>query len=229
MKLVRPWTLGPFALFLSTFVRWTMCLGNYRYHFDDSAADPRRSVSRGIYLFWHEMMLFPAYAAHAHGRRDFVVLVSRNIDGELIARILKMLGFSCVRGSTSRAGLSALRSLMRKGKINHLAITPDGPRGPRRVVQSGAIYLASRTAMPIYPSGFAFRFCWRAGSWDRMAIPIPCTYGYGVIGKPIFIPPDIPADQIEHHRELVQQAMDQVQARAEHQAGAHSSTNAAEI
>jgi hypothetical protein len=215
MKLVQPWTVGPIALLASGVIRWW--LGSTRFHYvvDDPAADPRHAPVRGIYLFWHETMLFPAYT---HGRHGFAVLVSRHRDGELIARILKMLGFSVVRGSTTRQGLSALRGLMRSGKGCHLAITPDGPQGPRRIVQQGAIYLASRTGMPIWPTGFAFRHCWRVGSWDRMALPKPGTAGVCVVGTPIYLPADLSMEQIEVERQRVQGAMDGVQARAEAQA-----------
>lgn len=212
MKLVQPRTVGLLALVLSAVFRWWMRTCDFRFYFDDPGGDPRHKPVRGIYLFWHEMMLLPA---HAYGRTPFCVLVSRHQDGELISRILKMLGFSTVRGSTTRQGFSAVRGLMRQGKLNHLAITPDGPRGPRRILQPGCIYLASRTGMPLIPAGMAFRSCWRANSWDRMAVPKPGTFGVCVVGKPITIPPDISAGEIEHHRQQVQIEFDKVQRRAE--------------
>jgi lysophospholipid acyltransferase (LPLAT)-like uncharacterized protein len=213
MKLVRPWTIGPFALILSGVVRVWLGTTRIRMTFDEPAADPRCSSSaRGIYLFWHEMMLFPC---SDRGLPPFSVLVSRHHDGELIARIIQRLGFSVVRGSTTRQGLSALRGLIRQGELSHLAVTPDGPKGPRRVVQQGAVYVASRTGMPIYPAGFAFRDCWRAGSWDRMALPKLWTRGIGIVGSPVIVPPELSAEQIEQHRQLLQAEMDSVQKRAE--------------
>lgn len=215
MKLVQPWTVGPMALVATAVIRWWM--GTLRFHYiaQDPAADPRHAPVRGIYLFWHETMLFPAYT---HGHHDFAVLISRHRDGELIARILHMLGFSTVRGSTKRQGMSAIRGMMRRGKACHLAITPDGPLGPRRVVQQGAIYLASRTGMPIWPTGFAYRSCWRAKSWDRMQIPKPGTAGVCVVGPAIHLPDDLTMDQIEIERQRVQKEMDRVQAMAEDKA-----------
>ncbi len=212
MKVVRPWTVGPLALLLSTTIRCWMGAGRYRFFYDEPQSDPARAPQKLIILFWHEMLLFPAYSFR---HRNMATLVSQHIDGELIARVLKMLGIGAVRGSTTRAGMTALRGLMRQVQLTHVGITPDGPRGPRRVVQKGAIFVASRTGLPILPAGFAFRRCWRAGSWDRMAVPRPGTMGFCVAGKAIHIPPDIVDGQIESHRLLVQQAMDQVQARAE--------------
>ncbi|HEX4342866.1 MAG TPA: lysophospholipid acyltransferase family protein [Verrucomicrobiae bacterium] len=212
MKLRRPWQIGLAALVLSGIIRSWLSTSQYDYICDDPPGDPRTRPSGGIYLFWHEALLFPAAN---FGRMGFAVLVSKHRDGELIARILKMLGIASVRGSTTRQSLSALRGLMREIHTSLLAITPDGPKGPRRVVQQGAIYVASKTGMPIYPAGFAFRDCWRAGSWDRMMIPKPFTRGVGIMSKGIFVPPDLSAEGIEEHRQLVQAAMDRVQARAE--------------
>jgi hypothetical protein len=156
--------------------------------------------------------LFPA---QNFGRLGFAVLVSKHRDGELIARICKMLGIESVRGSTTRQSLSALRGLMRATHTSLLAITPDGPKGPRRIVQQGAIYVASKTGMPIYPAGFAFRDCWRVGSWDRMMLPKPWTRGVGIMSKGIYVPPDLSDEGIEEYRQRVQVAMDRVQLRAE--------------
>src|SRR4051812_3386218 len=150
MKLVQPWTIPPFAFVLSAGIRLWISSARLKWSFEDPAGDPHYNGSRGIYLFWHEMLLFPAAS---RGLAATAVLVSRHRDGELIARILGRLGFSVVRGSSNRRGLSALRGLIRQGEISHLAITPDGPLGPRRVVQPGALFVASRTGMPIYPTG----------------------------------------------------------------------------
>jgi len=212
MKLRRPWQIGLAALVLSGVVRAWLSTSQYEYVCDDPRGDPRTKPGGGIYLFWHETMLFPAAN---FGRLGFAVLVSKHRDGELIARILKMLGIASIRGSTTRQSLSALRGLMREAQTSLLAITPDGPKGPRRVVQQGAIYLASKTGMPIYPAGFAFRGCWRAGSWDRMMLPKPWTRGVGIISKGIYVPPDLSPEEIEEHRQRVQSAMDRVQDRAD--------------
>lgn len=213
MKLVQPWTVGPFALILSAVLRWWLGSLDLRLKLEDPSGDPRESSTRGIYLFWHEMMLFPVSAHDLLS--DFTVLVSRHRDGELIARILMMLGFKVVRGSTTRQSFSAVRGLMRQGKVSHLAVTPDGPVGPRRIVQPGAVYVASKTGMAIYPVGFAFHKCWRAGSWDRMALPKPLSRGACVVGRAVMIPPDLTNESIEAYRQQLQAELDRVQERAD--------------
>ena len=212
MKLRNPLLIRAVSLLVSWCLRIWLGTLSYRFVWDDRAAMPQRMARRGVYLFWHEMMLFPA---HTHARSRIAVLVSDHADGELIAQIMQMLGGQVVRGSTNKRGLSALRGLMRKGKFSHLAITPDGPRGPRRVVQPGAIYLASRTGMPLIPVGLSYRRCWRHRSWDRMAFPYPGELGQAVIGTPIDVPPDLDRDALEEFRLKVQAALDGVQRRAE--------------
>jgi lysophospholipid acyltransferase (LPLAT)-like uncharacterized protein len=106
-----------------------------------------------IFAFWHSRQLMMPLAYR--GRRVHV-LISRHRDGELIQRIVARFGFLAVRGSTRRGGAEALLELVRLGREGaDLAITPDGPRGPRQVVQMGVIHLAKATGLPIVPVTFS--------------------------------------------------------------------------
>ena len=121
---------------------------------------------RYIYSFWHENILLPAFH---YARPDVHVLISTHSDGQLITDIIHRLGLKTVRGSSTRGGSDALRQLLRVSRESHIVITPDGPRGPRRVLQSGIIYLAAKTALPIIPVGYGYSAVRRARSWDRRA------------------------------------------------------------
>jgi lysophospholipid acyltransferase (LPLAT)-like uncharacterized protein len=106
-----------------------------------------------IMSFWHGRQVMIPFAYR--GPR-VVVLISEHRDGELIARILDWFGFGAVRGSTTRSGIRALRELVRAGRAGaDLALTPDGPRGPRCHAQAGVIQLAKLTGLPIFPITFA--------------------------------------------------------------------------
>lgn len=212
MKLTHPIVVRFASLLLGWWVRVWLGTLDIWFRVDDPAVDPLRSRRRYLYLFWHEMMLFPAFA---YANRCFTTLVSRHRDGELIAQVLRMLRGRTIRGSTGRGGVAAILRMVRQSGLRHLAVTPDGPRGPRRVVQTGAVYLASRTGMPVVPVGWAFADCWRAGSWDRMAVPRPFRAARCVFGGPIPVPPKLGRTGLEEHRRIVQAAMDEVQARAE--------------
>jgi len=214
MKLSHPIVIRLAALIVSAAIRGWLGTLDIRTILAPRTNPMRQS--RRIYLVWHEMMLFPAYA---YARLGFATLISRHRDGELIAQVLDFLGGTAIRGSTSRGrdrgGAGAVRQMMRPGKHAHLCITPDGPRGPRRVISIGAIYLASRSGLPLVPSGMAFDQPWRIGSWDRMALPKPYSRARVVTGAPIQIPSDLDMAALEPWRQQVQDAMDHVQARAE--------------
>ena len=120
---------------------------------------------------WHGQLL--ALTPH-HGRLGVSVLISEHRDGEIIARIAESLGYSTVRGSSSKGGSRALIGLMREidaGRDG--AITPDGPRGPARVFAPGAVVAAQRTGALIVPIRARASHAWRLKSWDRVLIPMP--------------------------------------------------------
>jgi lysophospholipid acyltransferase (LPLAT)-like uncharacterized protein len=165
-----------------------------------------------IYAFWHENILLPACY---YGRPEVRVLISQHADGQLIAEVCRHLGFGLVRGSTTRGGAEAMRQMLRACQESHLAITPDGPRGPRRQVQQGLVYLAARTGLPIVPIGIAFKRAWRMRSWDHFAIPRPWSLGTCVCVEPIMVPAEADKEQLEHYRQLVQEAMLRATAMAE--------------
>lgn len=109
---------------------------------------------RGVIIaFWHSRQLMMPLC---YGGSRLYILISEHRDGELIHRIVRWFGFHTVRGSTTRGGTRALRELVRLGRSGaDLAVTPDGPRGPRCVAQAGVVELAKLTGLPIVPLTFA--------------------------------------------------------------------------
>jgi lysophospholipid acyltransferase (LPLAT)-like uncharacterized protein len=159
--------------------------------------DPRKE--RCIYAFWHETLLAPTVR-----KARVRILISTHADGELIAQVCRFLGLGVVRGSATRGGALALHQLIDGDERSHLVITPDGPRGPRRQLKVGIVYLASRTGLPIVPIGVGYSKAWRARSWDRFALPRPFSAMYGVIGPAVHVPPGLDRDGLEHYRRLVE-------------------------
>ena len=210
--LSQPILVKLIALPCSWLLRLWLGTLEFRFLARSAVCNPAWSDRPALYVFWHEMLLFPAYT---HARFNVATLISHHRDGELLAQILRMLRGKAVRGSTRRRSVPALRKLIHQGRISHLAIAPDGPRGPRRVVQPGAIFLASRTGMPLVPAGLAFGKCRRVKSWDRMALPRPWQAARAVIGEPIDVPDNLSRDQIEQYRLKLQSALDDLQAQAE--------------
>ncbi len=124
-----------------------------------------------VLSLWHGQML-PILCAHRG--EPCTVLVSEHRDGEIIARILAAFGFSAARGSSSRGGSRALLQLVQLVNAGHdIAITPDGPRGPRQQMAPGVLLIAQRTGSPIVPLVAHADRVWRLGSWDAFEIPKP--------------------------------------------------------
>jgi len=158
-----------------------------------------------IYAFWHGTLLVPAYLCR-HWRIRIMISLAR--DGEYITRIINRMGFETVRGSSSRGSFGALEALAREAQAGEaIAITPDGPRGPRHVFQPGAVYLSQLSGAPIVPAGVAIRRSWKMLSWDRFEIPKPFTRVHVVIGNPIRVDRDFPRKKAPELAERLQSVM----------------------
>jgi lysophospholipid acyltransferase (LPLAT)-like uncharacterized protein len=214
MKIRHPWLITILAFAGAWLIRLWIGTLRYRYHGLGPEIRPGhpKTRQRYIYAFWHENLLV---LARHYAYRDVFVLISQHADGQLIAEICRWLGFSLVRGSTTRGGVEAMRRMVRLSNDGHIAITPDGPRGPRRHVQPGLIYLAAQTGLPIVTGGVGYRRPWRTSSWDRFALPRPGSVARCVASSPIPIPPDLNRDQFEHYRKLVEDSLGEMTDLAE--------------
>lgn len=163
-----------------------------RWRFEDPAgvvADRTRGPA--ILAFWHNrIFLLPYLFRYYWGPRRGAALVSASKDGGQLAAVLERFNLVCVRGSSSRRGTQALRELTRLIRQGYdVAITPDGPRGPKYVVQEGVITLAQLTGAPVVPISYVLSRQITVNSWDSFGIPLPgarCTLR---VGAPLRVPP----------------------------------------
>lgn len=194
--------------------RW-MSLLDYQVAWYDPKVDPVHPDFRGpgIFLFWHEYIPFPFYL---RGHCNLAMLLSQHQDAEWLSHAAKLMGFATVRGSTNRGGIAALREMFRKSRSMNLTMTPDGPRGPRRVLALGPIFLSSRLGIPLVLCGFGYDRPWRnRWSWDRFAIPRPFSRARAVISPPIQIPPDLDRLELEESRVAVERLLNRLSDEAE--------------
>lgn len=218
MKLEHPLLIKAGGLLAATSIRSWMSTLDYRAWYYDETIDPALPCAQSrIYLFWHEYILFPI---SLRGHCNLTMLISRHRDAEILGRAAHHLGFEVVRGSTTRGGVSALRSMLRSGVRRHLTITPDGPRGPRRVLAQGPVYLASKLGLPLVLLGFGYQRPWRLGSWDRFALPRPWSRARVVASPEIHIPPDLDREGTEHYRRSIESFLNRLTAEAESWAAA---------
>ncbi len=186
-------------------IRAWMSTLDYRVAYYDRSVDPVMGVGTPrIYIFWHENILIPLYVrGHCH----LTMLLSQHRDAEILARVANRMGFDCVRGSTYRGGAKAIWELWDRSRRQHLTITPDGPRGPRRQMALGPVFLASRLGLPLVPMGFGYDRPWRMNSWDRFAVPRPFSRARAIIGPPLSIPPNLDRAAMERSRQRAERLL----------------------
>lgn len=165
-----------------------------------------------ILALWHGRIL----AATLYFRdRNVVAMTSENFDGEWVAQLMRRFGYHAARGSTSRGGSRALAQLRREMADGHpTAFTVDGPRGPARVAQPGAAWLASATGNPIVPFHVEAERFWTVKSWDRHQVPKPGSTLAIAIGTPIEVPPKASEEEIEAGRAGVEAALVSLEEQA---------------
>ncbi|MBN8929508.1 MAG: lysophospholipid acyltransferase family protein [Rhodospirillales bacterium] len=179
--------IGRYLSFALRTTRWTV----------DGAANLSALAGNhaAILTFWHEhLTLVPAFTPIVQRLPTFRptpihVLVSHHRDGRFIGEAIRRFGLDTVFGSSSRGGAAALRSLITLlGRGHIVAITPDGPRGPRREAAPGVAQLAALSGAPIVPVAARTARRIQLKTWDRMTIPLPFGRGVVVCGAPIEVP-----------------------------------------
>lgn len=214
MKIKSPAAINTLGLLGTALLRGLMNTLDCRWVLYDRSCDTALDVPgrQRIYLFWHEYIPIPL---DRRGHTNVTMLLSRHRDGDVLARIARHQGFGVVRGSTSDGASTALRELIQTSRKSHITITPDGPRGPRRQLAVGPIYLASKLGMPIVPMGYGYDRPWRVNSWDRFAIPRPFSRARAVWGPEIIVPKKLDRDGLEHYRQEVERMINRLTVEAE--------------
>lgn len=213
MKIRNRWVIRWIGLLGALVLRLYLGTLRLRYRQQVADTDPLRRDQQGryIYAFWHENLLLPCLFGH----RRLHVLISEHADGEMIALACHHLGFSLIRGSSTRGGVRALRKMLGAMKKGHVTVVPDGPRGPRRHVEPGLLYLAARTGMPIVPAGVGYDRPWRLKTWDRFAVPRPFSKAVLLLAEPILVPGDADRRTLDEYAGRVEAALNEATAAAE--------------
>ncbi len=166
-----------------------------------------------IYCVWHNRLVLsiPCYYAYIKRRNataGLAALVSASRDGGFLATILECFKVQPVRGSSSRRGPQALLELTTWAERGYdLAITPDGPRGQRYVVQEGIMSLAQLTGMPIIACSCEVNWKLRLNTWDRFQIPLPFSRCDFVLEEPLRIPREATDEEREKLRQQLERAL----------------------
>ena len=209
MQNIKQYLISTTAYCLSQLINRSL---NVKIKNEEKLAKIKAEGKNIIFALWHEHLWFPLYHLRT---RDCVTLASESRDGEYIAGVLDRMQWETVRGSTSRGGTRSLLRLIKKlrqGK--EVAITTDGPTGPRREVKPGIYYLAKKTDSVIIPLGVAFQKKKRFNSWDRFQLPAPFTKAVLVYGAGIEVAEDN-ADDVDYYQQLIKEKINETITEAE--------------
>jgi lysophospholipid acyltransferase (LPLAT)-like uncharacterized protein len=199
------WLIWGLIQVLASTLRW-------RWKDGSGLIQPGNS-QRFIFAVWHNRLslspvIYRRLSIH-HGQcRQMAALVSASRDGGLLAHVLKLFEVIGVRGSSSRRGAQALRELASEATLGRdLAVTPDGPRGPKYEPQGGVIALAQITGLPILPVSYRLGWKWTLRSWDAFQIPLPFRVVEVEFAQPISVSHGAGEAEREEARSCLQKSL----------------------
>lgn len=137
-----------------------------------------------VFMLWHRDQI---PLAIMNRNKNIGVLVSQSDDGQLIAGPISKLGFSPIRGSSTRGGSKALKGLVSHLKSYPVAITPDGPQGPVYSIKDGLLITAYLAKRPIVPVAIDVSREWTFNSWDKFRFPKPFCHIRQMFGMEFYI------------------------------------------
>ncbi len=171
-----------------------------------------------ILAFWHGRLLMMPYAWRRDRRMH--MLTSQHRDGELIARTIAHFDIGVVRGSSSRGGAAAFRTMVKAlGRNEYAGVTPDGPHGPRMRAADGIVALARLAKVPIIPATYGTTRRRVLRSWDRFLLPLPFSRGVILWGEPMSVPPDADAAAVEDFRQRLEVVLTALSDEADRRCG----------
>jgi lysophospholipid acyltransferase (LPLAT)-like uncharacterized protein len=166
-----------------------------------------------IYVLWHGRLLPCAYC---HRHQGLATVISRHRDGDYVAGMVERWGFRVVRGSSSRGGVAALLQMVRLLREDvPLAITPDGPRGPRQKMKTGPLYAAQRVGVPLIPVTAGTDSAWWFEGWDRFLVPLPFARIRLAYGEPLVVPPDAGEEEVERLAGVLERRLNELTERVD--------------
>lgn len=163
-----------------------------------------------VLAVWHNRIFVgpAAWRRVSRHRKGMVVLTSASHDGAMLARAVGVFGVGSVRGSSSRRAVAALVALRRSLRDGFdCCVTPDGPRGPRYVLQPGVLKLAETSGAKVLPMHVEYGGSWTLRSWDRFRVPHPFSRVRVVFDETLAVPPGLSEDEFEAWRLRIEEIL----------------------
>ncbi len=166
-----------------------------------------------VVAFWHGTMLLPWYL---NSDKKIAALISKSKDGDLLSKILKKWNYEVVRGSSSSGGDTALKLMFDYAKNNFvIAVTPDGPRGPKRKMKAGAVITSKKSGIPVVLLGIGIEKKRKLKSWDEFEVPKFFTRINAVYSDPVYVDKDLTYEQTSKIIKNCENLLNELQQRAE--------------
>jgi len=195
-------------------------------HIDDSIA----SGDKLIFAAWHGRLLLVPFIVPRKSRKKIHCIVSRHGDGEIIASAMGKMGLSFIRGSSNRygnkkghkdrGGTYVLRESLKALKNdNWLALTPDGPKGPRMIAKGNILPIAAKTGARIIPISYSSSRSKIFDSWDKFMLPLPFSKIYMIAGEPIAIEKNMDKEKLENTRKELENRLNSLTYEVDNMSG----------
>ena len=173
-----------------------------RWEYFEQSKKSKIFDNRHKYIFccWHNKLFLGPHLLPRN--RVINALQSSHSDGMITSLAFRYLGMNVILGSSKRGGMQAFRKMVKCLQLGEsIAITPDGPKGPKEKVKEGIIKLAQITNTPIIPLVWATRKSKIINSWDNFVLPYPFSKGIYSFGKPIYIEKKMNINNFELERQ----------------------------
>ncbi len=163
---------------------------------------PQRAA---MYLLWHGRLVPCSYHHRDHG---LATLISLHRDGDYIAGVVEGWGYQVLRGSSSRGGTGALRQMVRLLRAGTpIAVTPDGPRGPRQKMKLGPILAAQMAGVPVITVSAGTDRGWWFEGWDRFLIPKPFSRIRLTYADPVWVPRGLSESELSSFATTIEETL----------------------
>lgn len=192
----QAWAQNVVSAVAAAYLRLVRASGNWEFRGWDivqAEIDQNKPI---ILCFWHSRLVVNAFGWKSD--KPLHQLSTPHRDGKLAAGTYNRLGVKTIWGSTSKGGSQAVRGLLKVLKDGGIiAITPDGPRGPRQRMQKSAVDLARLSGAVLIPVSNSFKPFKMLNTWDRMLVPLPLSNGMFKVGAPIEVPRESTPEELE--------------------------------
>ena len=187
----------------------------FRYLMRTEIIDPHGHLGSkgapGVIIIWHNRLLFFPVMCPRWERENTSALISASRDGQYIADLCKQWRVEAIRGSSSRKSVQVMGEAVESLKSGkYVAMTPDGPRGPRYSMSRGPVRMASETGVKLIPVSINYSSYWELKSWDKFQIPKPWAKITYILGEALYIPPDLTEMEVDEWREKLRKKLNSI-------------------